>query len=181
MKREYSDYQATLLFANPKKALKELDKTLGGTSYEYLVKAESSGQYGVYSGTSDKPMCVCDDVYKCFMGALHFDHMVGRKDELPGWASSEKYLQRNWEVIETHTDFPEQPLYPHINQALDHGATLYCTNTAQEGYNTVVLTNDFNENYASKILMKTDSVSQGLQEANVMAELCLQNFEQCQV
>ncbi len=180
MNNEYSAYQATQLFANPKKALKTLDKALDKQSYEYLVKAEDKGSYGVYSGDSDKPLCVCDDVFKAFMGVLHFEYKVGRKDELPGWTLPDGYLQHNWEVIVRNTQFPEQPLYPSINKALDNGSTLYCTNTAQEGYNSVVLTNPFNENYADKILFKTDSFSAGLQEADSMASFCLQSFEQGQ-
>ena len=172
--------QTVELFSSPKKVFKTLDKTLSKQSYEFLIKAQDKGMYGIYTPDSQFPIVVQDDILKTCMGLLYFEYGIGKQDNMPSWLMPQGYTEDKWNEIVSQVETPLISPLQSLNSFLDTGSSVYLTSSAQDKNTTVVLTNNFNDNFAQHISFKTSSFSDGLMEANAMANQCITNMENCQ-
>ena len=180
MNNKLNGNQATQLFSSAKKVFKSLDKELSKQSYEYLIKAEESGGYSIYSKDQSAPIVVQDDVLKTCMGLLYFEFGVGRQDVGPSWSMPSGYIEDKWQQIISQVEMPQISPLQSLNKFLDRGSSVYLANDGQTNNTTVVLTNNYSEDCAKHISIKASSFSNGLQQANDMANYCLNNFESTQ-
>ena len=173
MKEKINSQQAVQLFSSPKKVFKTLDKALSKQNYEFLIKAEEKGMYGIYTPDSQSPIVLQDDVLKTCMGLLYFEYGIGKQDTMPSWLMPQGYAEDKWNEIISQVESPPTSPLQSLNNFLDTGSSVYLTSSMQDKNTTVVLTNNFNENFAKNISFKTPSFSDGLMEANAMANQCL--------
>ena len=170
--------QAAELFSSNKKTLKLLDKTFSKEQYEYILKLEDNGLYGIYTNNDIIPICVDSDVLKAFMGVLYFDFGVGKQGSLPYWAQSRSYFEEKWAELSSRVDEEHKCAFPNINSALNHGSILYSSNTSDNTCNNFLLTNPFNANFTDKIIVRSDSFSDGISQVDSIAEVCLRSCVQ---
>ena len=177
MKNNLKPSEAIELFSSPKKTFKAIDKTFVKSSQEYIVKALDPDQFALFSSDDTfRPICVTDDVYKTFCGAMYFEYGVGKETLLPSWAGTGRQTEDTWENILGNIDVQSQ--FKDVNKALNNGASLYYNHQAGESVSTFVITNPYNENFAAKTQVRATSFADGLQEMNSIASLCLNNLVQ---
>ena len=88
MKNKTNTSETVELFSSPKKVFKTLDKTLAKQGYEFLIKAEEEGKYGIFTPDSSRSIATEDDVFKTCMGLLYFEYGVGKPNDVPSWLMS---------------------------------------------------------------------------------------------
>ena len=180
MKDNLTKKEAVELFSSTKKTLKTLDKTFDKNTTEFIVKSEEHGLYSLYTSDNyNKPVCTCDDVYKTFCGLLYFEYGVGKKDVMPSWASYGQVVEDSWQGIEKDIDVAVSP-FKSVNKALDNGATLYYQSEVTNNQSTFAITNPYNENFAEKSIVRTQTFTRGINEIESIASLCLSSCEKCQ-
>lgn len=177
MKGKKNSNQAVEMFSNPKKVFKTLDRFLTKQDYEFLIKAETKGFYSIYSKEQSAPIVMANDVLKTCMGLLYFEYGVGKTQNVPNWSMPQGYIEDGWNKIISQIETPKTSPLQDLNKFLDTGSTVYLTGNGQTDDVTVVLTNNYSEDCAKHISVKADSFSDGLKQANAMANYCLNRFE----
>jgi len=159
--------EAKHTFSSPKKVLKIADKAFERGEVEFMLKAEE-GKFSVYEDDSNQPVCPANTVIESLAGYMFVSHGIGKVGENPAWCQSDGFNENMWRELNyfMHMEESQNPL-PNLENMLNNGSVLYYSNQGQK--DNMVLTNQVNPNITDKIILRGESFSDNLMQAENMA------------